>query len=223
MHHNNSTIDIVPALLVGSKKYLIEGLERLRGVSAWVQVDFVGSNYLEGEEHFPLWEEFNFEADLMVGSEPGHAAESMVQLGAARIVIHIADKGALEAVKALQMYRAGDFAVEVGLALRSSDTPDVLKEFEGLWDYVQVMGIATEGSQGQPPDGRAVALVRSLRAAYPTILIQVDGAVAPRARELVEAGASRLAVGSAIVNADDPSAAYKELYNRANGSERQTN
>lgn len=209
-------IDIVPALLVRSKKDLELGLERLRGVSSWVQVDFVGTNYLEGEENFPLWEEFNFEADLMVPAQL-QDAEAMVRLGAARIVVHAAGPQALEALRALQAYRAGDFAVEVGVALRSQDTPDVLKEYEGLCDYVQVMGIEHEGSQGQPPDSRAAELVRALCAAYPSMLIQVDGAVAPRIKELAEAGASRLVVGSAIVHADDPKAAYKELYNEANG------
>ena len=218
MIHGNKTIEIFPALLVGTKRYLEEGLERLRGVSSWVQVDLVGTNYLEGEENFPLWEEFNFEVDLMVPNQLG-VAEEMVALGAARIVVHAAGGEAREALNALQAYRSGDFAVEVGIALRSSDTPEVVKEYEGLYDYVQVMGIAQEGSQGQPPDERAVGLVRALREAYPSMLIQVDGAAAVRAQELAQAGVSRLVVGSAIVTADNPKAAHKELYNRANGSE----
>jgi len=209
-------IDIIPALLVGSKRYLEEGLERLRGISSWVQVDVVGSNYLEGEENFPLWEEFNFEADLMV-SDQLEVAEAMVQLGAARIVVHAAGGQALEALQALQAYRAGDFAVEVGIALSSADAPEKIKEFEGLYDYVQVMGIAVVGSQGQPPDERAIALVRSLREAHPSMLIQVDGAVAPRVKELAQAGASRLVVGGAIASADNPRDAYNSLYTEANG------
>lgn len=212
-------IDIVPALLVRSKKDLEEGLERLRGVSGWVQVDFVGSNYMEGEESFPLWEEFNFEADLMVENQ-AEAARAMAELGAARIVVHAAGADAREALGLLQERRGGEFGIEVGLALRSRDTPDTLKEVEGLYDYVQVMGIAQEGSQGQPPDERAADLVRALRASHPSLLIQVDGAVAPRIEQLAEAGASRLVVGSAIVSADDPKAAHKALYTRANGSER---
>lgn len=193
-------------------------MERLRGVSNWVQIDFVTTNYLEGQEAFPLWEEFNFEADLMLAGQAKEAL-ALVGLGAARVVVHAAGGQAQEAVNALQMYRAGDFALEVGIALRSTDTPEALKEFEGLYDYVQVMGVAVEGSQGQPPDERATSLVRALREAYPSMLIQVDGAVAPRVRELVEAGASRLVVGGAIVNADNPKAAHKALYTRANGSE----
>ncbi len=211
-------VDIIPALLVRSKRDLADGLERLRGVSSWVQVDLVGTNYLEGEEHFPLWEEFNFEVDLMLANQ-AQVAQDMVALGAARVVVHVAGNQAREALEVLQAYRTGDFAVGVGVALRSTDTPEVLLEFAGLYDYVQVMGIAKEGQQGQPPDERALELVRALREANPGLLIQVDGAVAARAKELVEAGASRLVVGSAIVTADNPKAQYKALYTRANGSE----
>ncbi len=203
-------------MLVRSKRDLEAGLERLHGVSSWVQVDLVNTNYLESEENFPLWEEFNFEVDLMLPNQL-QVAQSMVQLGAARIVVHASGGEVHEALAALQVYRTGDFAVEVGVALRSVDTPETLKAFAGLYDYVQVMGIAVEGSQGQPPDERAISLVRALREATPGMLIQVDGAVAPRVKELVEAGASRLVVGSAIVNADNPKTAHKEIYNRANG------
>jgi pentose-5-phosphate-3-epimerase len=213
-------VDIIPALLVRSKKDLGQGLERLRGVSSWVQIDLVGTNYIEGEENFPLWEEFNFEADLMLPNQL-QVAESMVQVGAARIAVHAEESDAHEALRALQIYRTGDFAVEIGVALRSHDTPEALKEFEGLYDYVQVMGIDREGAQGEPPDphGKDLELIRALRANHPSMLIQVDGAVAPRIKELVEAGASRLVVGSAIVNAENPKAAYKELYTVANGAQ----
>lgn len=197
---------------------LESGLERLRGVSRWVQVDFVNNNYLTREENFPLWEEFDFEADLML-PHPKDEIETMVMLGAARIVVHAHNEGAREAIELLQATRGGDFPVEVGVALRSHDTLDALKDFEGLYDYVQVMGIDHEGRQGEPPDphGKDIELIKALRAAYPELLIQVDGAAAAHVRELVAAGASRLVVGGAIVNAESPKAAYKQLYTEANG------
>ena len=209
-------IDIIPALLVRSKRDLEEGLERVRGAASWVQVDLVGRNYLEGEESFPYWEEFDFEADLMV-PEQASAAEAMVRLGAARVVVHAAGAQAREALEALQAYRAGDFAVGVGIALRSSDAPDALREFEGLYDYAQVMGIEHEGQQGQPADPRAIGLVRALREAYPDLPVQVDGGVnAAHIPALVEAGATRLVAGSAVFGVDNPAAALRELVTLAN-------
>lgn len=202
-------VEIVPALLVRSLEDLEEGLRRLRGVCPWVQIDVVGDNYLEGQESFPNWEEFNFEADLMVHHQ-ARVAEDMVQLGAARVVVH-AERDARVALEALQKYRTGEFAVQVGVALHPHDAPEVLHTFDGLYDYVQVMGIAQEGAQGQPADSRALELVRALRAAYPDLLIQVDGAVAPRVKELVAAGVSRLVIGSGVVDAENPKAAYQEF------------
>lgn len=210
-------IEIIPALLVRSLGELQEGLVRLKGVAPWVQIDMVDRNYLEGEESFPHWEEFNFEVDLMTRSQ-AKDAEAMVALGAGRVVVH-AHADAPLALEAMQKYRAGDYGVEVGVALHPDQAPETLSTFDGLYDYVQVMGIAVEGRQGQEPDARAVALVQALRHAYPTLLIQVDGAVAVRAQELAQAGASRLVVGSAIAQADNPKAELKALYTRANGSE----
>ena len=210
------TVEILPALLVRSKRDLQEGLERVRGAAAWVQVDLVGRNYMENEESFPYWEEFSFEADLMV-EEQARAALAMIELGAARVVVHAAYPQAREALDALQAYRTGDFAVEAGIALRSSDAPDALKEFEGLYDYVQVMGIAHEGRQGQPADPRAEELVRALREAHPNLPLQVDGAVsAQRIPALVAAGATRLVAGSAVFGVDNPAAALRELVTIAN-------
>jgi pentose-5-phosphate-3-epimerase len=206
--------EVVPALLVHSAAQLQDGLERLRGTAPWVQVDLVGKNYLHGQESFPCWEEFNFEADMML-PDPAAEVEAVVALGAARVVVH-AGEDAREALELLQKYREGDFSVGVGVALHPDDSLDILKQFEGLYDFVQVMGIAHEGKQGEQGDERAIALVRELRATHPALLIQVDGAVAPRVKEFVEAGASRLVIGSAIVHADDPKSAYKDLLSRAN-------
>lgn len=214
-------IEIVPALLVRSKEELEDGLHGLKGVAPWVQVDFVGRNYMEGEENFPMWEEFNFEADLMVPHQ-AREAEAVVALGASRVVVH-AESDWLRALDVLQKYREGEYAVGVGVALHPGQSIDVLSEVEGLYDYVQVMGIAHEGAQGEPADSRALELVRALRAVYPKLVVQVDGAVAGRVKELVAAGATRLVIGSAIVGAENPKAAYKELYTEAtDGSHRQT-
>jgi pentose-5-phosphate-3-epimerase len=89
-----------------------------------------------------------------------------------------------------------------------------LERFDGLYDFVQVMGIDRIGRQGEPPDRhhKEIALIKALRERYPVLVIQVDGGVAPHPRELLEAGANRLIVGSAIVRARDPKAALEKLY-----------
>lgn len=197
-------IDIVPAVLEHSVEGLRTGLERLRGAASLVQIDIVGKNFLADEDSLPLWDEFDFEFDLML-PHPDVEVEGCIALGASRLVVHAREKGAREALLLLQHLRGGSFSTQVGVALAVDETPRTLEAFEGLYDYVQVMGIAHEGNQGQAFDERASELVRSLRTQSPALFIQVDGGVDhANAAALMRAGASRLVVGHVIADAVDP-------------------
>jgi pentose-5-phosphate-3-epimerase len=211
-------IPIIPAILPKSFRDLEETLERLRGVAPLIQIDLVGTNILDGHDALPLWEEFDFEIDIMLQGALG-AAQACIDIGASRIIIHADSQNAREALELLQPMRADEnFPISVGIALRSHDTAAALVPFENLFDFVQVMGIDRVGRQGEPPDPHRaeIALIEELRKQFPDLDIQVDGAVAPHVSELVEAGANRLVVGSAIVHADDPAAVYKAVYTEAN-------
>lgn len=210
-----SEVEILPAILPQNFDELERGLAHLRGVAPVVQIDLVGTNVLLGHAALPQWEEFDFECDIML-PDPAREVQRCIDIGASRIVVHASAGSAREALDMLQPLRGGDLPLGVGVALAARDAPEALVPFAGLYDYVQVMGIVHIGRQGEPPAEEAVALVQALRAAYPELVIQVDGAVAPRAREFAEAGANRLVVGSALINAPDPRAVYKELYTLAN-------
>jgi len=205
-------VQIIPAVLPKSLEELETALATLRGVAPLVQVDLVGENVLAGETVMPLWESFDFEFDIML-KDPEAYIEQCVELGASRIVVHAEAVHAKQALERLQHLRGGSFAVEAGIALRAHDEPAALTPFEGLFDYVQVMGIDMIGQQGQPPDPHhgEIKLLKALRALYPSMPLQCDGAVAAHPKEIAEAGATRLVIGSAIVNAEDPSEALKRL------------
>lgn len=207
--------DIIPAILPRSFEELEAGLAHLKGVAPLVQIDLVGTNVLKDREAPPLWEEFDFEFDIMLPNPAGEVVRC-IELGASRIVVHAHSANAREAIQFLQQYRGGAYPVEVGVALASHGELEALQNFEGLYDYVQVMGIAHVGKQGEPFDMRALETIKALRAAYPELVIQVDGAAATHPRELAEAGADRLIVGSAIINAVDPKETLLSLYNKAN-------
>ena len=206
-------IEVIPAVLPKSFEELERELARLRrqaGISKLVQIDLVGTNVLSGRESLPFWQEFDFECDIMLPNADAEV-QTCVGIGAARVVVH--DFGALQA---LQPYRQGGYPVEAGFALAAHDAPEALDVCDGLYDFVQVMGIDNIGKQGEPFEPAAVGLVRSLREKFPNAVIQVDGHAAGHEKELVAAGANRLVIGSAIVNAENPREAYKEIYNRAN-------
>ncbi len=220
-----STIEIVPAILPKDLEDLRTSLERVRGVVPLVQIDVVDGKFApnttwpyteHGAWELPMRDEFAFEVDCMI--ERASDAVRWIEGGASRIVVHAKSPDVLEALKLLQPYRTLGVATPVGVALAAHDTLKKLAEFDGLYDFVQVMGIDSVGFQGEPPDPHhhELTLLRQLRTTYPKLLIQVDGAVAPHVRELAQAGANRLVIGSAIVHAQNSRAAYQTLYTEAN-------
>ncbi|HUD03057.1 MAG TPA: hypothetical protein VMR46_03550 [Candidatus Paceibacterota bacterium] len=210
-------VEIIPAVLPKNFNELERELERLHGVAPLIQIDLVGKNILEGHYALPFWEEFDFECDIMLNNS-AHEVQTCIDAGASRVVVHAEDSSAREALEALQPMRGGDIPTMLGLALRSHDTPNALVPFEGLYDFVQVMGIDHIGKQGEPPDPHhhEVELIKQLRAQFPALVIQVDGAAAAHVGELVKAGATRLVVGSAIIESDNPREEIKKLQAEAN-------
>lgn len=148
----------------------------------------------------------SIEIDLMV--EHGiDAARVWQEVGVRRFVFHLE---ALADTHELAALRAAGCTVGISI---SNDTPlTVLTDVLESADFVQLMGIATIGSQGQPFDERVLGRIRELRSMYPNLTISIDGAVTkdtlPR---LIDAGADRFAVGSGILAASDPEVAYREL------------
>ncbi len=207
-------IKIIPAILPKTFDELVSGLERLSSVSPEIQIDLVGRNVLKDRE-MPHWQEFEFEIDVML-PEPHTELDSILALGPSRIVIHAANQHAKEALTQLQSMRDGNYPTLVGVALLPTAEPAVLDEYAGFYDFIQVMGIDEVGAQGRPFNPKAIELIARLRALHPQVLIQVDGHAAGNEKELVAAGAERLVIGSAILNADNPKAALHEALARAN-------
>lgn len=231
-------VEILPAVLAYSADELKEKLAALAGVAPRVQIDVVDGRlakhkswpYKDGadfkaaaaeEGGLPQWEHLSFEFDLMV-DDPAAVTAEYIRAGATRLIVHAASRtagAALEMMARLNERDGGAPVVAAGLAIGLNEHPDALLPFNDLFDYVQVMGIAQIGVQGEPFDERALVLVERLRHRYPEAAIQVDGGITlERVRPLVAAGATRLVVGSAIAGADDKKAAYEALYNEANGA-----
>jgi hypothetical protein len=78
-------IEIIPAILPKNWSELERGLEMLQGVAPLVQIDLVGTNVLLGKYSLPLWEEFDFECDIML-KDPAAEVQSCIDVGAARIL-----------------------------------------------------------------------------------------------------------------------------------------
>lgn len=209
---------IVPAIIPQSRAHLIESLERVWSFTNAVQIDIVDGAfvpprswpYTQNEslkEFKPIIDGFSVEVDLMIQA-PETVVEHYLEAGVQKVVIHLESTEALESIVALKER----YPFELGLCiLNGTDIEVLLREIHHA-DYVQLMGIAEIGSQGVPFDIRVVERIRALKAEFPDLPISIDGSVNKDTLPLLkEAGADRFAVGSAIVSADDPEHAYREL------------
>jgi ribulose-phosphate 3-epimerase len=219
-------VEIIPAILPQSLEEITSKLEQVRAFAKTVQIDLVDGMYAPNttwpfttQEAWPknsLIEGIALQFDLMLSKPQDHVVPC-IELGGRELIIHAKSEGASAAVALLQQMRNDWPPVRVGVALSSTATTEDLKPFDGMFDFVQVMGIEHIGFQGHLFDARAVELVAAIRAAYPACSIEVDGGVAlGNVLRLARAGADRLVAGSAIFSTANPQQAYAQLHTEAN-------
>ena len=152
-----------------------------------------------------------YEMDLMC-LDAERAAGEWLALGASRLTFHAESAIDLERFLAAVYRRYGEHCVSVGLALGIGSDLSLIEPHIRQISYVQFMGIATIGRQGQRFDSRVFEKIRAFRARHPGVAVQVDGGVSlENAKKLIALGVSGLVVGSAILRARDPAAAFAKL------------
>lgn len=159
----------------------------------------------------PSLDRIEYEVDLMC-LDAERAAGAWLELGASRLTFHaesLVDLGrSLEAARI--HYGCGLVScglVSFGLALNIESDLALIESFVDEVQYIQFMGIARIGRQGQPFDRRVLNKIHLFHTRHPKIEIQVDGGVSlDTAPALIKEGATRLVVGSAILHALHPSA-----------------
>jgi len=161
------------------------------------------------EEGIARWEDINFEVDLMI-ENPELAVPKWVNAGASRIVVHVESMIDFEKIRASVPVGL----IELGLAINTVTPLSSIEPYIERIDFVQCMGISRIGFQGESFDERVLENVRMLRAKYPDLPISIDGSVNfDTAKSLVDAGATRLVSGSAILEADDFTQAIEVMRN----------
>ncbi|MCC2630487.1 MAG: ribulose-phosphate 3-epimerase, ribulose-phosphate 3-epimerase [Candidatus Paceibacter sp.] len=227
-------IEIIPAIMPDSFKDMRNKLSLVAPFTKSVQLDIMDGKFVKGRtwpyfssdkftfedllnesEGMPYWDKVDFEIDLMV-DKPEEVIDGWITAGASRIIVHIESTDKMDEI--IKMMHAR-FAyegmtekpdVELGIAL-NIDTP--ISEIVGYLEdvqFVQFMGIAIIGLQGEPFDERVLDKIREFHNAHPEITISVDGGVSyETAPMLVEAGAKRLVSGSTIFNTENPAGAIE--------------
>jgi ribulose-phosphate 3-epimerase len=225
--------EIVPAILPADFAEVAEKIDLVQGLVKTVQIDVCDGQFtpqatwpyakrddsfekiLKEEEGFPGWEKLNFEIDLMANN-PEALVDEWVMAGALRIIIHVEARGDIAA--AIEKLKD---RVQIGLALNLDTSLEAIEPYRDSIQVIQLMGIKHIGFQGEAFQERVIDKVRAVRAAYPQLLVSVDGGVSLESAEaLITAGADRLIVGSAIFGSDnfvDAIANFKEVAHKVVG------
>lgn len=222
-----SKIEIIPAILPKDYAELEDKASLVLGSVKTVQVDICDGQFVPNatwpykkhdntfdklvkeEDGLPGWEKLNYEIDLMV-NKAEEVVDEWVSAGATRVIVHVEMKGDL----AMAITKLKDRA-EIGLALNIETAIDVIEPFKDEIQFVQCMGIDHIGFQGQKFDEEVINKIKEIKTRFPFLPISVDGGVSlESAPKLIDAGANRLVVGSAIFDSDnafDAIANFKRL------------
>lgn len=214
---------VVPAVLPKNREDLENKLERFAAIPSVtrIQIDVVDGRFATPKSwpytesralevvagtnpmSFPNHERIEYEIDLMC-LDGERAAGQWLMLGASRLTFHAEAILNLKSFFATVGQRYGRDVISYGLAINLATDWSLIEPVVEELSYVQCMGIETIGRQGQPFDKRVIEKIRAFHKQYPNIPVQVDGGVSlATARALVEAGASNLIVGSALMRASD--------------------
>lgn len=223
--------EVIPAVLAKDINDLRQKIANVVNISHTVQIDICDGKFVKSlswpmqpydaqsvalilgeEEGLPYWENLDFEFDLMV-KDAIKQFDFFVRLGARRIIFHLEaenEKDLKEFIDSMDLYTREN--LEIGIAINTNTPVEKLFPFINSIDFVQCMGIAHIGFQGEPFDESVINQIKELKSKYSDLIISVDGSVNEEtAPLLVEAGASRLVVGSALMRSFDVKETIREL------------
>ena len=96
-------------------------------------------------------------------------------------------------------------SMEIGLAFRPSDDLSIVSKLSHKVDFLHCLGSDRVGFQGEPFSDKALEAIKFFKKSLPGIVISVDiGVNLENAETILDAGADRLIIGSAIWKNGDP-------------------
>lgn len=199
-------IQILPAILDKTSYDFEKHIKQLKSSTSfqegWVHIDFADNKFVPNETigidviiQTPTT--LNKEAHLMM-DHPLRWIDKLKEAGFKRVIFHYESKdNVLECINNIKK-----LGMEAGVAININTPIEKLEPFRDKIDLVLIMAIVA-GFQGQPFLPEALDKIRNLKKLNWPVRIAVDGAVRDtNAKQLVEAGADQLIVGSYLLTGD---------------------
>ena len=197
-------VEVIPTIIAKDLNELQEKIKKVESFVDWVQIDVMDGQFVENT----TWNEpadlkkietsLNLEAHLMI-KEPEKYINQWINSGVKRIIFHIEATDKIGEVIG-QIKQAG---LGVGLAINPETPIEAVDQFIDQLDLVLVMTV-NPGQGGQEFLKHCLGKIKQLRAKYERVKIGVDGGIdSETAPEVVQAGASLLASGTAIFKSDN--------------------
>jgi len=205
---------IAPSILSADLTHLQDEVDSIEKFADWIQIDVMDGHFVPNLSFgAPVIKQLKtslpLDAHLMV-ENPEDRVQEFLDVGVANITFHAEVVEGADSRKALiQAIRKG--GATVGIAI-NPDTPlsaveDVISDV----DILLVMSV-NPGFGGQSFIEDVLDKVRSARAKYPDLMIQMDGGIDDQTAELCrDAGANNLVSGSFIFKSQDREGAITKL------------
>lgn len=208
-------IEIIPTIVPKSLGDVEKYCERFAGEVPAFHLDATDGDFAFPTTWVPAPGEqlpaaYAFEAHLMA-REPRGFGERFIRAGAWRIIGHAETMPGEGGEYTLQGWRAMG-AREVGVSLLLETPVSAIDRLAPHADCLHLLSVAKIGAQGQPFSAAVLSKIGEARERYPHLVISVDGGInEENIASVVKAGATRVCVGAATAEAEDPLSAYKTL------------
>lgn len=205
-------MEIVPSIIAKTFEEITQKMAQIDGLVTWVQLDIMDGNFVlpvtwnTADDLTNLAGRVKIEAHLMIDKPEDELKQWMTF--ADRVLIQV------EATDYLaDIIESFDGApIKLGVVLKIDTPLDVLDDFVGKIEYVQLMSIDVLGYYGGKFDEEIYERIKTVRVMYPEMLIGVDGGITlANAPKLIEAGANNLVIGSAIWESGDIAGTIKQF------------
>lgn len=202
-------VTVLPSLLSADFAHLADELKRCEDAGARaVHVDVMDAHFVPNLTLGPFIVEamrrstrLPLDVHLMM-SDPLRYAQDFRDAGADAITVHVEAVGPRGMREAIARLRAT--GAKVGLAFNPDTDPELWMPHFAAVDLVMFMTVYP-GFGGQAFIQATRRFIRAVRAAFPTLPIQVDGGINRQTVPLVVAdGADRLVCGNAFFKDADP-------------------